>query len=131
MKKELEKLLTEKYGRLSFRDRVMLNTAITEATKELQDKVEMLDFFYEGNGFKRRGLNNSIQIADYIKQLEQDKADLLLIRNNKANAMCEDKEKLDEAKEIIKALLRVTYGEGWNYSLDVKIRAEQFLNKGE
>lgn len=131
MKKELEKLLIQKYGRLSFRDRVMLNTAITEATKELQDKVEMLDFFYEGNGFKRRGLNNSIQIADYIKQLEQDKADLLLIRNNKANAMCEDKEKLDEAKEIIKALLRVTYGEGWNYSLDVKIRAEQFLNKGE
>lgn len=127
MKKELEKLLTQKYGRLSFRDRVMLNTAITEATKELQDKVEMLDFFYEGNGFKRRGLNNSIQIADYIKQLEQDKADLLLIRNNKANAMCEDKEKLDEAKEIIKTLLRVTYGEGWNYSLDVKIRAEQFL----
>lgn len=38
---------------------------------------------------------------------------------------------IDEAKEIIKALLRVTYGEGWNYSLDVKIRAEQFLNKGE
>ena len=38
--------------------------------RKLQDKVEMLDFFYEGNGFKRRGLNNSIQIAEYIKKLE-------------------------------------------------------------
>ena len=35
--------------------------------------------------------------------------------------------KLKEAKEIIRNLLRVTYGEGWNYSLDVKVKAEDFL----
>lgn len=40
--------------------------------RKLQNKVEMLDFFYEGNGFKRRGLNNSIQIADYIEKLERE-----------------------------------------------------------
>lgn len=35
--------------------------------------------------------------------------------------------KLKEAKDLIRNLLRVTYGEGWNYSLDVKVKAEQFL----
>lgn len=40
-------------------------------------------------------------------------------------------DKLDEAKEIIRNLLRVTYGEGWNYSLDVKVKAEQFLKECE
>ena len=42
-----------------------------ETIEQLQDKVEMLDFFYEGNGFKRRGLNNFIQIAEYIDKLEK------------------------------------------------------------
>lgn len=36
-------------------------------------------------------------------------------------------DKLKEAKDLIRNLLRVTYGEGWNYSLDVKVKAEQFL----
>ena len=36
---------------------------------------------------------------------------------------------LDKAKAIIRDLLRVTYGEGWNYSLGVKAMAEQFLKE--
>lgn len=36
---------------------------------------------------------------------------------------------LTKAKDIIRNLLRVTYGEGWNYSLDVKVQAEQFLKE--
>lgn len=28
--------------------------------------------------------------------------------------------KLDEAKELVKNIIRVTWGEGWNYSLEVK-----------
>ena len=38
---------------------------------ELKEEVEMYGFIYEGNGFKRRGLNNAIQIADYIEKLEK------------------------------------------------------------
>ena len=34
-----------------------------------------------------------------------------------------------EAKDLIRNLLRVTYGEGWNYSLDWKVKAEQFLKE--
>lgn len=36
---------------------------------------------------------------------------------------------LKEAKDLIRNLLRVTYGEGWNYSLDVKVKAEDFLKE--
>ena len=38
---------------------------------------------------------------------------------------------LKEAKEIIKRLLKATYGEGWNYSLQVKVEAEKFLKELE
>lgn len=35
---------------------------------------------------------------------------------------------LSKAKELIQNLIRVTWGEGWSYSLDWKVKAEQFLN---
>lgn len=34
-----------------------------------------------------------------------------------------------EAKELLKNIIRVTWGEGWNYSLDWKVKAEQFLKE--
>ena len=37
--------------------------------------------------------------------------------------------KLSEATEIIKNIVRVTWGEGWNYSLDWKVKAEKFLEE--
>lgn len=36
---------------------------------------------------------------------------------------------IGKAKEIIKRLLKATYGEGWNYSLQVKVEAEKFLKE--
>ena len=36
-----------------------------------------------------------------------------------------------QAKELIENIIRVTWGEGWNYSLDWKIKAEQFLKEAE
>ena len=46
-------------------------------------------------------------------------------------SMYREAKQLTEAKEIIRNLLRVTYGEGWNYSLDWKVKAEKFLEKVE
>ena len=43
--------------------------------------------------------------------------------------MNKQKEQIIKAKAIIRDLLRVTYGEGWNYSLGVKAMAEQFLKE--
>lgn len=40
-------------------------------------------------------------------------------------------DQLIKAKEIIKRLLKETYGEGWNYSLQVKVEAEKFLKESE
>ena len=39
--------------------------------------------------------------------------------------------KLMQAKELLKNLIRVTWGEGWNYSLDWKVKAENFLKEIE
>ena len=36
---------------------------------------------------------------------------------------------LKEARNLIENIIRVTWGEGWNYSLDWKVKAEAFLNK--
>ena len=38
---------------------------------------------------------------------------------------------LTKAKDLIKNIIRVTWGEGWNYSLDWKVKAEQFIKEIE
>lgn len=38
-------------------------------------------------------------------------------------------EQLIKAKQIIKNIIRVTWSEGWNYSLDWKVKAEQFIKE--
>lgn len=38
---------------------------------------------------------------------------------------------LRKAKDLIENIIRVTWGEGWNYSLDWKAKAEQFLKEIE
>lgn len=40
--KELEKKLTQEYGRLSFRDRLMLVYAVSETTQELKAQIEKM-----------------------------------------------------------------------------------------
>ncbi len=38
---------------------------------------------------------------------------------------------LTKATDLLKKVIKVTWGEGWNYSLDVKVEAEQFLKEIE
>lgn len=38
-------------------------------------------------------------------------------------------EQLTKAKELIENIIRVTWGEGWNYSLDWKVKAEDFIKE--
>ena len=65
------------------------------------------------------------------EELKRDKEDLIFVRNQKATHICELKDQLSKAKEIIENIIRVTWGEGWNYSLDWKVKAEQFLKEIE
>lgn len=75
---------------------------LVEENKRLSEEV---------NGFKNTVKQN-------VKTIE--------ILNNLTDV--QDKE-LTEAKEIIENIIRVTWGEGWNYSLDWKVKAEQFLKE--
>ena len=63
-----------------------------------------------------------VSYKDRIKNLEHENDVLIESYNN-------SREKLTKAKDIIRNLLRVTYGEGWNYSLDLKVQAEKFLKE--
>lgn len=73
------------------------------------------------------------QKIQYIKELQEENEELkedksaYILLNRK---YVKTKRELNKAKSIIKELLKKTYGEGWNYSLDAKVRAENFL-KGE
>lgn len=50
-------------------------------------------------------------------------------RDKYRNMVFDKNDQLTEAKELIKNIIRVTWGEGWNYSLDWKVKAEQFLKE--
>ena len=68
----------------------------------------------------------------YIKKLLQsdiDKHNKIAALSRKVYDLQKQSDQLTEAKEIIKNILRVTYGEGWNYSLDWKVKAEAFLKE--
>lgn len=80
-----------------------------EITKELtKENVEL-----KKQQFSLRNERNT-----FLAQNEQYEKDLM-----------DFNDKLTEAKDLIRNLLRVTYGEGWNYSLDWKVKAEQFLKE--
>lgn len=40
-------------------------------------------------------------------------------------------DQLVKATDLLKKVIKVTWGEGWNYSLDVKVEAENFLKEIE
>lgn len=56
-----------------------------------------------------------------FKETNHDLAELAIARNKR----------ITKAKELIENIIRVTWGEGWNYSLDWKAKAEQFLKEIE
>lgn len=57
------------------------------------------------------------QKTQYIKELKEEIAEL--------------KEQNNKAKELIRNIIRVTWGEGWNYDLGWKVKAEQFIKEIE
>lgn len=59
--------------------------------------------------------------VDEVLQKEQEKLEGL--------GTTEDQ--LAKATELLKKVIKVTWGEGWNYSLDVKVESEQFLKECE
>ena len=72
-----------------------------------------------------------ISYQDRIKNLAHESDVLMKSYNNSEMNLGYISEQFRKAKELIKTIIRVTWGEGWNYSLDVKLKAEQFLKEIE
>ena len=72
-----------------------------------------------------------ISYQDRIKNLTNESDVLRESFNNSEMNLSFVSEQLTKAKDLISNLLRVTYGEGWNYSLDVKVKAEDFLKENK
>lgn len=66
-----------------------------------------------------------------IEELEKDKEYFSDALDKQIEATLKVVNQFNEAKDIIKNIIRVTWGEGWNYSLDWKVKAEQFLKAVE
>lgn len=95
--------------------------------------------FAELKAYNEKLLDGDIEKHNKIVELQKENAELkeeLKDANEKVvhlacNQNKDLKYKLTKAKEIIKRLLKATYGEGWNYSLQVKVEAEKFLKELE
>ena len=73
----------------------------------------------------------SFNREDYIHRLEKENEELKDYGSEGLQAYLKLEKQLNEAKDLIRNLLRATYGEGWNYSLQVKVEAEKFLKESE
>ena len=133
---EVEKLFEEFKGRLvevececddEKRAKCVMYPEYCDGTrKEIIDLVQLID----------EGLNNKLldDKDTRIEELEKENEEL---REKYVKKICDCdicdtycNSQLTKAKDLIRNLLRVTYGEGWNYSLDVKVKAEDFLKEG-
>lgn len=72
------------------------------------------------------GRNKSIEQIEALKKACDETQELL---DKQIETTYKVIEKLNKAKVIIQNIIRVTWGEGWNYSLGVKSYAEQFLKE--
>lgn len=100
----------------------LFSTGIECATFELNNEIAELKAYNE------KLLDGDIEKHNKIVELE----DQLTLKDEELNCVVTDFNTFkSEAKDLIRNLLRVTYGEGWNYSLDWKVKAEQFLKENK
>ena len=77
------------------------------------------------------------ELIAYVKKLEKenaelkrDKEDLIFIRNQNAKCMCEDKENLTKAKELLKQWLQTSRASGCD-NINIVTDTEQFISEVE
>lgn len=115
-----------------------MNKYVQMADRLYDQEQQMKRLEKENAELQQKWLDESYEKAKCIKSLDDknkennylsEQIQKLKIELDTPESVVLDK--LDEAKDIIRNLLRVTYGEGWNYSLDVKVKAEDFLKEVE
>ena len=119
-----------------------------EATKELQEDLKHKKIAIQNRKARIKDLEKEnaelrakyLQATDegtswaHLKSLEKENAELKAQLQKKINTTTVSDYpysalKLEESKDLIENIIRVTWGEGWNYSLDWKVKAEQFLKE--
>ena len=99
-----------------------LDTALEDCTESLTDaRIKIKELEKENAELKTRVKNQKSFLERIRAKFNLGKLERKEIEGYLTN------EQLSAAKDLIRNLLRVTYGEGWNYSLDVKVKAEDFL----
>lgn len=108
---------------------------IVELQKENAELRKIAEFQQSSNmetHFENKKLKEVLAVGSTWNKGLNSRNKYLEEQNDKYRNMVFDKmEQLDKAKEIIKRLIKETYGEGWNYSLQVKVEAEKFLKECE
>ena len=97
---------------------------------ETKERIKTLE--YRCENIKDTDTMELVALQRENAELKRDKEDLIFIRNQNAKCMCEDKENLTKAKELIKYLLSFIQKENYKTRWDINIaEAEQFLSEVE
>lgn len=95
--------------------------ACFEKIKNLKAEIEkMKNKNKESDAVLAAGSTFNKALNSMNKALEEE-------RDKYRNMVFDKDEQLTKAKDILRNVIRVTWGEGWNYSLDWKVNAEQYL----
>ena len=117
-------LYAELMNELGFVKKDMVNNLISVAEVRLANWQKYEEENTKLKAYNEKLLDGDIEKHNKIVELKEQ-VDALANVNIKAQNI------IGKAKEIIKRLLKATYGEGWNYSLQVKVEAEKFLKELE
>ena len=111
----------DEYGRLLYRSKE-IREAFLAGLEVGEEKVKE-----EEAELQQKWLEESFEKSKLIKENAELKENFRICEKNADTYF----DNFTKAKGIIKNIIRVTWGEGWNYSLDWKVKAEQFLEEME
>lgn len=132
LEKEAEEYATENYEQCIYDDVIGWETdyearkqAYLTGAEPREKRIEELE------ATNKKISDECHKLVDSLEK-KQNKNELLETQNIKLQAEVSRLTiKNAELKELIKNIIRVTWGEGWNYSLDWKVKAEQFIKENK
>ena len=110
----------DEYGRLLYRCKE-IKDAFLAGLEVGEEKVKE-----EEAELQQKWLEESFEKSKLVKENAELKENFRICEKNADTYF----DNFTKAKGIIKNIIRVTWGEGWNYSLEWKVKAEQFLEEG-
>lgn len=94
---------------------------MTDKEKELQ--AEAIGYY------RKRIADLEKQNAKLQAKIDDWQSEYIELENFTNNEIAELEEQNRKAKELLRNIIRVTWGEGWNYDLEWKVKAEQFIKE--